>query len=140
MTVKPQDVIAFWRDEVGPARWFESDAKLDAEIAKRFRAIWRKAKTGKLKAWEDSVEGALALHSCARSVSAQHVPRQARMRSPPTALARAAAERALVRGYDLMMPAGLRVFFYLPFMHSENDGRSEPFRRLDRRAAGDARP
>ena len=36
------------------------------------------------------------------------------------AMARMAADRALARGYDLMAPAGLRAFFYLPFMHSED--------------------
>ena len=61
MTVAPEDIVAFWRDEVGPARWFASDPKLDAEIAKRFRKTWDKAKAGKLKSWEASVEGALAL-------------------------------------------------------------------------------
>jgi uncharacterized protein (DUF924 family) len=118
MTIKPQDIIAFWRDEVGPSRWFKSDARLDAEIAGRFHATWRKAKAGELKAWEDSVEGALALILLLDQFP-RNMFRDTAQAFATDKLARAAAERALARGYDLMMPAGLRAFFYLPFMHSE---------------------
>jgi uncharacterized protein (DUF924 family) len=118
MTVTPAEIIAFWRDEVGAKRWFESDPKLDAEIAKRFGAAYRSARDGKLADWEKSIEGALAL-----LLLLDQFPRNMfRGRKEAFATdkaARGVAERALTRGYDLMMPADLRAFFYLPYMHSE---------------------
>lgn len=118
MNAEPRDIISFWRDEVGPERWFKSEAALDAEIAKRFRGRWQEARDGKLQAWEASVEGALAL-----LLLLDQFPRNIFRAKPEAfstdAAARGVAERALKRGYDLMMPASLRAFFYLPFMHSE---------------------
>jgi len=35
------------------------------------------------------------------------------------AMARAVADRALARGFDLATDLTMRPFFYLPFMHSE---------------------
>ncbi len=119
MTPTPQDIIAFWRDTVGPKRWFGADAELDAQIARRFEAVWQMAKAGKLAAWEESVEGALALILVLDQFPRNMFRGQSAAFSTD-ASARAAAERALARGYDLMLPAGLRAFFYLPYMHSEN--------------------
>ena len=44
------------------------------------------------------------------------------MRAPsrPIRCARAAANRALKRGYDQDVPEDERGFFFLPFMHSED--------------------
>ncbi len=39
--------------------------------------------------------------------------------SPPTPTARAVADRALARGFDSQVPPAERLFFYLPFEHSE---------------------
>ena len=120
MNVTPDDIIAFWRDEVGVERWFAADAKLDAEIASRFRRVWEKARDGKLDDWQDGVEGALALILVLDQFPRNMFRGQADAFSTDTR-AHEVAERALARGYDLMvMPAGLRAFFYLPFMHSEN--------------------
>lgn len=119
MVVAPQDIIAFWRDQVGAKRWFSSDPKLDAEIAGRFRKVWDQAKAGELKAWEASIEGALALLIVLDQFPRNMFRGQARAFSTD-AKARRVAERGLARGYDLMVPAGLRAFFYLPLMHSED--------------------
>lgn len=118
MAIAPHDIIAFWRDEVGKERWFASDPELDAEIAQRFRKAWANAKAGELTAWEASVEGALALVLVLDQFPRNMFRGTAKAFSTD-AKARRVADRALARGYDLMIEAGLRAFYYLPLMHSE---------------------
>lgn len=119
MKTAPRRIIDFWLNDVGPARWYKSDAKLDAEVTKRFKTAWEEARDGKLKDWEAGVEGALALLLLLDQFPRNMFRRKSEAFSTD-AKARAVADRALARGYDLMAPTELRAFFYLPFMHSES--------------------
>jgi len=116
--IEPADVLAFWRS-AGPDKWFEKDALFDAEIAQRFSCLWRAASEGKLRHWEETAEGALAL-----VVVFDQFPRNMfrgdRRCYATDELARSAADRALRRGFDRQLPYAERQFFYLPLMHSEN--------------------
>ena len=58
--IGPADVLAFWH-AAGPDKWFDKDAAFDAEIARRFLALWRAAADGKLGHWEETAAGAIAL-------------------------------------------------------------------------------
>ena len=112
-----EEVLAFWLN-VGHERWFEPDEAFDAAIRGRFAATYEDAAAGRLSAWENSPEGALALiivldqfprnmfRGCAKSFATDP-------------LARAAAERAIARGFDQRIAMPQRSFFYLPFEHSE---------------------
>ena len=60
MPAAPEGVLSFWR-EAGPKRWFAVDSAFDAEIRERFLATHEAAAAGRLSAWADSAEGALAL-------------------------------------------------------------------------------
>ena len=62
MTVRaaPADIVSFW-DETGPDKWFEHDEGFDQAIRLRFLPVHEAAANGELAAWEESVEGALAL-------------------------------------------------------------------------------
>jgi uncharacterized protein (DUF924 family) len=117
------DVLAFWR-AAGPDKWYKKDAAFDAEIVRRFLPLWQAAAAGELAAWETTPEGALAL-----VIVLDQFPRNMFRGNGRTyetdALARAAADRAIARGFDQQMPRGERQFFYLPFMHSENLGDQE---------------
>jgi len=119
MTPGPRDILDFWFKDVGEKRWFESDPKLDAALRVRFEQTWHAARDGKLSDWEETATGALAL-----LIVLDQFPRnmfRGRAEAFSTdAPARAAADRALARGFDLEAPKGARIFFYLPFMHSEN--------------------
>jgi uncharacterized protein (DUF924 family) len=112
------DVLAFWR-AAGADKWFKKDAAFDAEIASRFQALWRDAAAGSLAGWEAAPESALAL-----VIVLDQFPRnmfRAKADAFATdALARGVAERAIARGFDQKVPAAERLFFYLPFEHSEN--------------------
>jgi uncharacterized protein (DUF924 family) len=115
----PQEIVRFWTEEVGEARWFARDTALDSEIMRRFGDSYARARDGKLEDWEESGEGALAL-----LLLLDQFPRnmfRGRAEAFATdAKARVVADRAIARGFDLLAPLPLRAFFYLPFMHSEH--------------------
>ncbi|MDE2030521.1 MAG: DUF924 domain-containing protein, partial [Alphaproteobacteria bacterium] len=56
-----EDILNFWVYELGRERWFANDASLDGEIHARFADAYEQAVSGKLKAWEETPEGMLAL-------------------------------------------------------------------------------
>jgi uncharacterized protein (DUF924 family) len=111
------DVLAYWR-VLGPQRWFVGDAAVDADIRYKFQGVYRAAVAGLLGHWEDDPAGALAL-----IVVLDQFPRNmfrgaaAAFAADP--LARAAAGRAIERGFDRQATEAERGFFYLPYMHSE---------------------
>jgi uncharacterized protein (DUF924 family) len=112
------DVLAFWR-AAGPDKWFKKDAAFDAEIVSRFSALWREAAAGALAGWEVAPESALSL-----VLVLDQFPRNMFRGKADAfandALARAVAGRAIVRGFDRQVPVSERLFFYLPFEHSES--------------------
>lgn len=111
-------VVDFW-SEAGPARWFAKEPSFDRDFRERFIELHEAAARGELAAWERSATGALAL-----VLLLDQFPRNAFRGTPrmygTDALARAAAQRALEAGHDRRVPENVRVFFYLPFGHSEH--------------------
>jgi uncharacterized protein (DUF924 family) len=116
--IGPLDVLAFWR-AAGPDKWFKKDPALDSEIAARFLAVWLAAGGGELAHWEETPEGALALVIVLDQFPRNMFRGHARTYAADAA-ARAAADRAIGRGFDRQVAHIDRQFFYLPFMHSEN--------------------
>ena len=112
------DVLAFWR-AAGPDKWFKKDAAFDAEIVSRFSALWREAAAGALAGWEAAPESALSL-----VLVLDQFPRNMFRGKADAfgtdALARAVAGRAIVHGFDRQVPVSERLFYYLPFEHSES--------------------
>jgi uncharacterized protein (DUF924 family) len=116
--VGPKDVLAFWQ-AAGPEKWFEKDPAFDSEVTARFSALCRDAADGKLSQWEETPEGALALVIVLDQFPRNMFRGHARTYQAD-AIARAVADRAIVRGFDQQVPPPERQFFYLPFMHSES--------------------
>jgi uncharacterized protein (DUF924 family) len=114
----PEDILTFWR-EAGRDRWYKRNAAFDAEVRRRFLALWRKAAAGELSSWERADDGALAL-----TIVLDQFPRNMFRDDPLTydsdALARGVAGRAIDRGADKRIDAVLLEFLYMPFMHSEH--------------------
>lgn len=114
----PADILTFWR-EAGSNLWFKHDESFDASIRARFAAAYENAAAGLLSAWENTPEGALAL-----VIVLDQFPRNMFRGSPRSfaadARARAVAERAIANGFDQNAAMPERVFFYLPFEHSED--------------------
>ncbi len=119
-------LLDFWFGPAGdPDRerhrevWFKSTEAFDNELRREFLGDCEAAADGGLAAWEASPEGALAL-----VLLLDQVPRNIFRDTPRAyvtdAMARAAAERALARGFDRKVPPVWRRFLYMPFHHSEN--------------------
>lgn len=125
LPARAQALLDFWFGEADdPERhhhrqiWFRSTPEFDAAVCDGFAADHDVAVAGELAAWEAEPETALAL-----VMLFDQVPRNI-FRSTPRAfasdpLALATTLRALDRGFDQRVPAAWRLFFYLPFEHSE---------------------
>lgn len=119
-------LIDFWfRPSDDPDRekhreiWFRSTTEFDDALRREFLADYEAAAAGKLESWEASPEGTLAL-----LLLLDQIPRNIFRGLPRTyatdAAARAVADRALARGFDQMVVPAWRLFFYMPFHHSES--------------------
>jgi uncharacterized protein (DUF924 family) len=113
----PDDVLAFWR-AAGEQKWFAKNDAFDAEIKSRFLPTYEAAAKGALSEWEATPEGALALTIVLDQFPRNMFRRDARAFATDAA-ARAVVDRALARGFDQQVADGERLFFYLPFEHSE---------------------
>jgi uncharacterized protein (DUF924 family) len=113
----PADVVAYWR-ALGPDRWFERDADVDAQTRARFLPLHAAAAAGLLGDWEDTADGAFALLLVLDQFPRNMFRGDARAFATDP-LARGVAGRAIARGFDAAFANPERRFFYLPFMHSE---------------------
>ncbi len=111
-------VTRFWR-EAGLEAWFGKDEAFDAALRDRFLDLHFAAARRELDGWIEHPESALAL-----MVLLDQVPRNCfrgtghMFATDP--LARHYAQQAIGKGHDLAVEADIRVFFYLPFEHSED--------------------
>jgi uncharacterized protein (DUF924 family) len=128
------EVTAFWR-AAGPSKWYRKDAELDREITARFLATHEAAAVGRLSHWEATPQGALALLLLLDQFPRNMFRGSARAFATDP-LARAVAERAIARGFDARVADAERVFFHLPFEHSENLADHERSLVLSRQANG----
>ncbi len=117
-TTTASEVIAFWR-EAGYRQWFGGGAAFDRECETRFLDAHFAAARRELEPWMADAEGALAL-----LVLLDQIPRNVFRGSAHAwaadPLARHYASRALDAGFDQQVDADLRLFFYMPFEHSES--------------------
>jgi uncharacterized protein (DUF924 family) len=114
---RASDVVGFWR-AAGPDEWFEQRSGFDEEFRRRFLEPHEHASGGHLDAWVDHPEGAMALMILLDQFPRNAFRGSARMYATDE-LARRYADRALQAGFDERVDAEMRLFFYLPFAHSE---------------------
>jgi uncharacterized protein (DUF924 family) len=126
MTSAIRDILDFWflplgHPDHGKERdiWFDSTAAFDREIGERFAALLEPACAGALDSWRDSPDGALALTLLCDQFPRNMFRRSARAFSGD-AKAIETARIALARFYPVAYPIPMRVFFYVPFEHSEH--------------------
>lgn len=99
--------------------WFRSTSEFDAAVRGNFAADHEAAVAGALAAWEAAPLSALALVMLLDQVP-RNIFRSTARAFASDGLALAATNRALDRGFDRRVPDAWRMFFYLPFEHSES--------------------
>lgn len=132
----PAEIIHFWQD-AGPAIWFSRDDAFDAQFRRLFLEVYEKAARGELDHWMENAEGALALMILLDQFPRNAFRDSARMYATDEK-ALSMAERAIASGYDRKVTPDLRLFFYMPFEHSEDSGDQARALELIRPLGGEA--
>ncbi|WP_274629601.1 DUF924 family protein [Arvimicrobium flavum] len=108
----------FWLD-LGLEGWFKKSDAFDAEFRERFLDLHFSAARRELDGWSEHADGSFAL-----MVLLDQFPRNSFRGSghmyATDPLARYFARKAIAAGHDKDIDASARVFFYLPFSHSED--------------------
>jgi uncharacterized protein (DUF924 family) len=127
--ITPGDILDFWFDRRpgdDPGRalqhraaWFERNPDFDEAIRSRFGAAVESALAEGFADWAGQAESALALLLLLDQFPRNLFRGQAKAFAGD-ARARAVAHAAVDRGFDIAVPPMMRMFFYLPFEHSEH--------------------
>ena len=115
----PIDILDYWIGEVGEDGWFAGGDALDGEIRARFAEVWQAAADGGLEHWVEGAAPTLAYLVLCDQMS-RNMHRGSARAFATDAQALAAARKAIDEGWDMAVPEPERMFFYLPFEHSEN--------------------
>jgi uncharacterized protein (DUF924 family) len=113
------DVLRFWFEELKQEDWFERKDATDEAIRSRFAGLHAELTAQAASMPFDDPDSALAA-----ILVLDQFPRNM-FRGQPRAfatddMAAAIARRAVERGFDTEVDEQRRLFFYMPFMHSEN--------------------
>ena len=136
LTIKRQEILDFWFVATPASKRYSVHPDLDEEIRERFLGVWRKARAGELKAWEEDAKGALALIILFDQFS-RNMFRGSGEAFSSDARALEIAKRSVARGFDLELGRECQMFFYMPYMHSENLADQEECIRLCAERRGD---
>lgn len=113
----PAELVSFWKS-AGVAKWFRRDDAFDATLRERWVDAHHAAARRELDAWRGDADGALALVLLLDQLP-RNVFRDSAHAFATDGLARAVASAAIDAGHDRAVDPELRLFFYLPFEHSE---------------------
>ncbi|QGP77887.1 DUF924 family protein [Sphingobium sp. CAP-1] len=111
-------LLDFWFNQVGEAGWYSHDPALDRICATRFGRLWAEKQALPADAFLDRADDALAAVLLFDQLP-RNMFRGAAQAFATDALARNVARGAVARGYDIQIGGAGRLFFYMPFQHSE---------------------
>ena len=115
----PEEILAFWLDEMGPEGWYKGGEDLDGTIRERFESDWNRAMQGALSLWLTYASGTLA-YIILTDQFPRNMFRGTAKSFSSDRLAKSAAKVAISKGWDMKIDPPARQFFYLPLEHSEN--------------------
>lgn len=140
-------ILEYWfggltKGEAPPAgvvgRWWGKSKETDDCIRSNFGALLDEAAEGKLDSWQDTPRGALALIILLDQFS-RNIFRDDPGAFSQDGQALETAVKGIEKGFDKGLHPVMRVFFYMPFMHSEDTRMQERslelFRRLEKEFA-----
>lgn len=114
-----QEILSFWFEELSEAQWWQSDPKVDADVADRFGDLHDRACKAELWSWRVTAEGRLAEVIILDQFSRNLYRGDARAFAQD-GMALALAQEAISLGLDKQLSLEKRAFLYLPYMHSES--------------------
>lgn len=99
--------------------WWTPDRSLDSFLRQKYETDLKKAAAGELEHWKETSRGTLAL-----IILLDQFPRNIYRGTPEAfsfdGMALSVAEEGIKKGYDRKLHPVMRIFFYLPYMHSED--------------------
>jgi uncharacterized protein (DUF924 family) len=126
-----RDILDFWflplsDPEHGKPReiWWKGPVEFDGEIRDRFGAAFDRAVDGAFDPWRQSPDGALA-HIILCDQLPRNMHRKTARAFAGDGKALETARLALARFYPAAFNPTMRIFFYMPFQHSEALGDQE---------------
>jgi uncharacterized protein (DUF924 family) len=117
--MKPEFILSFWLDEVGPDLWYSFDESLDGLIEQKFKETLEHILSGGHSLWLTYPSGALAYIIVLDQFS-RNIFRGNKSSFSADRIAIAASKQSIKYGFDLKLSEPARQFFYMPLMHSEN--------------------
>ena len=112
-------LLDFWFNQVGEQGWWRKNPAFDRQCLTRFRSVWEEKRHLPPEEFLDRADDALA-----GVLLFDQLPRNM-FRGDAAAfatddLARQVARGAIAHGYDIQIGGAGRLFFYMPFQHSED--------------------
>lgn len=115
----PDDILAFWFEEIPPKHWWKRSGDVDRLIESRFGVLHDAAERCELYDWRESAKGRLAevivLDQFSRHLFRGHPKAYAN-----DSLALVLAQTAVAINADHELDSAQRAFLYMPYMHSES--------------------
>lgn len=127
--LSPEDILAFWLDEIGPKGWYAGGAELDDRIRVMAEETWHAARAGSCGLWLTYPTGALA-YIILMDQFPRNMFRETGQAFASDRKALSAAKVSIRKNWDRRIGEPARQFFYLPLMHSECLGDQERCVRL----------
>lgn len=116
---KASEVLQFWFEELDPKMHFTKSTELDQMIRERFLETYESIVGGEMTNWRKTPEGRLAEIIVLDQFS-RNMFRDTAQAFAADDLALKLAMEAVKNGEDQKLPLQKRVYFYMPYMHSEN--------------------
>lgn len=127
--LKPEEILAFWLDEIGPKGWYAGGEDLDDRIRDLALETWQAAQNGACGLWLTYPTGMLA-YVILMDQFPRNMFRNTGQAFASDRKALSAAKVAIRKNWDMRVDEPARQFFYLPLMHSECLGDQERCVRL----------
>lgn len=126
---KERDVLDFWFGEIKEdwpitdrnQMWWHGETEVDESIINQFLDLLKQAKDRELDEWKETAHGRLALIILLDQFS-RNVFRRTKHAFTSDEYALSLAIEGIAKGQDKELALVERVFFYMPFMHSEDLG------------------
>jgi len=112
-------LLDFWFNQVGEEGWYSHDPALDQHCIDRFAVLWSEKRTLPSENFLDRADDALAAVLLFDQLPRNMFRGQAQAFATDP-IAREVARGAIALGYDIQIGGAGRLFFYMPFQHSED--------------------